>query len=188
MIRPVIFVSFEQGKIEERPNDFRGCFSILKHYPLLYAAYREKHKIIRSFYGHPHTERPEKVYNGTQREGPDVFHGDFREANSFREKRLLKRIMHESRRHAALRTEAEARAAFDMLKHPEQYEIIHTKVAGSNDAYLAMRFVDAAMTPVSSLNFPDSGTAFQSARIRLAADCSSFRCGVTGYSPLRIST
>ena len=135
MIRPVIFVSFEQGKIEERPNDFRGCFSILKHYPLLYAAHREKHKIIRSFYGHPHTERPEKVYNGTQREGPDVFHGDFREANSFREKRLLKRIMHESRRHAALRTEAEARAAFDMLQHPEQYEIIHTKVAGSDDAF-----------------------------------------------------
>ncbi len=135
MIRPVVFVSFEQGKIEERPNDFRGRFSVLKRYPLLYAAYREEQKNIRPFYGHPYTEHPEKVYNGTQREGPDVFHGELREPTSFREKRLIRRIMRESRRHAALRTEADAMTAFNMLQHPEQYEIIHTKVAGSGDAF-----------------------------------------------------
>ena len=134
MIRPVVFVSFEQGKIEERPNDIRGRFSILKRYPLLYAAYREERKSIRPFYGHPYTERPAKGYDGTQREGPDVFRGEFWEATSFREKRLFRRIMNERRRRAALRTEAEAKTAFDMLQHPEQYEIVHTKVAGSDDA------------------------------------------------------
>lgn len=135
MIRPVIFESFAQGEMKEKRLKIPSRFSVVKKYPQLYAAYREQKENIRPFYGHPYTERPEKDYNGTQREGPDVFHGELREANSFREKRLIRRIMHECRRHAALRTEADAERVFDMLQHPEQYEIIHTKVAGSGDAF-----------------------------------------------------
>lgn len=138
MIRPVYFESYEQGGIEEVPFDYPARFAIVKRYPLLFAAYREERKNIRPFYGHPYAEQIQKPYYGTDR-GSDRFRRDLspenhRKPRNASEETLLSRMREETISNPALPFEADAEKAFGMLCRPEEYEILHVRLAGTDDA------------------------------------------------------
>ncbi len=138
MIRPVYFESYEQGEIEEVPFDFPARFAIVKRYPQLFRAYRAERQKIRPFYGHPYTDRIVKPYCGTDREGFDFYSGNnLREPRNASEETLLSRMRNEGIADPALKTEADAETAFGMLRRPEDFEILHVRLAGTDDAYPA---------------------------------------------------
>ena len=131
MIRPVLFRSFGDGVIKEEPYNLPGCFLILKKFPLLYEAYRSKHPDICPFYGHPDTDSPQKMYLGTDREGVDGFSDELKKPRDFREEQLITRMEND----VPLTVERELETVFAMLKHPEQYERMHVRIAGTNLLY-----------------------------------------------------
>ena len=135
MIRPVVFTSYDQGELEEDSKGWPACFSIVKKYPLLYEAYRKERQRIRPFYGHPYTEQLQKPYYGTDRSGRCLFRDELRDPVGFREKRLLFRLRNETVFKPGLVSELDAKRYLGMQMHPEEFEIIHVKLAGTDDAY-----------------------------------------------------
>ena len=135
MIRPVIFESFAQGEIKEQQLKIPSRFSVVKEYPLLYAAYREQNEKIRPFYGHPYTEQIKKTYYGTDRSGGCLFRDELKKKYGLRDRILLFRLRHETNVRAGLKTEADANRYLELQEHPEEYEIIHTRLAGTTGAF-----------------------------------------------------
>lgn len=135
MIRPVIFESFAQGEMKEKRLKIPSRFSVVKKYPLLYAAYREQREKIRPFYGHPYTEQIKKAYYGTDRSGGCLFRDDLKKKTGLRAKMLLLRLRRETSFKAGLKTEADANRYLELQEHPEEYEIIHTRIAGTTGFY-----------------------------------------------------
>ena len=135
MIRPVIFESFAQGEMKEKPLKIPPRFSVVKQYPLLYAAYREQKEKIRPFYGHPYTEQIRKPYYGTDRSGGCLYRDELNRKIGFRDRLLQFRLLHETNFRAGLKTEADANRYLELQEHPEEYEIIHTRLAGMTGAF-----------------------------------------------------
>lgn len=134
MIRPVIFESFAQGEIEEKRLKIPSRFSVVKKYPLLYAAYRVQREKIRPFYGHPYTGQIIKPYYGTDRFGGCLYRDELKQKTGPRDRMLLLRLRHETNCRAGLKTEADANRYLKLQEHPEEYEIIHTRLAGTTGA------------------------------------------------------
>ena len=130
MLRPVIFESFAQGEIKEQQLKIPSRFSVVKKYSLLYAAYREQREKIRPFYGHPYTGQIIKPYYGTDRSGGCLFRDELKKKYGLRDRMLLFRLRHET-----LKTEADANRYLELQEHPEEYEIIHTRLAGTTGAF-----------------------------------------------------
>ena len=135
MIRAVIFESFAQGEMKEKRLKIPSRFSVVKKYPQLYAAYREQKENIRPFYGHPYTEKIIKPYYGTDRSGGCLFRDELNKKIGFRERMLQFRLLHETNFKAGLKTEGDANRYLGLQEHPEEYEIIHTRLAGTTGFY-----------------------------------------------------
>lgn len=135
MIRPVIFESFAQGEMKEKRLKIPSRFSVVKKYPQLYAAYREQKENIRPFYGHPYTEKIIKPYYGTDRSGGCLFRDELKKKTCLRDRMLMLRLRREKNCRAGLKTEADANRYLELQEHPEEYEIIHTRLAGTTGFY-----------------------------------------------------
>lgn len=135
MIRPVVFESFAQGEIKEEQFKIPSRFSVVKQYPLLYAAYREQNEKIRPFYGHPYSGQIKKTYYGTDRSGGCLFRDALKKKTGLRDRMLLLRLQHETKSKAGLKTGADANRYLGLQEHPEEYEIIHTRIAGATGVF-----------------------------------------------------
>ena len=131
-----VYVCCEIGRIEERECCLPSGFSIVKKYALVYAENLPRFsKIGERIYGLPFGKTPNKLYLGTDRDGASEYSSEIRFNLNDAEKALLERMRDGADELCILRDEAEAEMFRGMLERPADYELIHTRVAGSDEPY-----------------------------------------------------
>ena len=135
-MRPTVFACTEIGKIIEHDFCYPASFSVVKKYPVVYAENLHRFSCEEQVYALPFGKTPVKIYRGTDREGLSEYADGIKEALTDKEKALLERMNDwNADGHSRLLSKSDAELFLGLFHDKKNYEIIHTRVAGSAEEY-----------------------------------------------------
>ena len=129
-----VYSCYKTGEIIESDDCFPAGFSIVKKYPVVYAENLPRFKGVPQAYGHPFAEKPERLYLGPDREGMGAYVRNIRRKRTKEENERLAGLQtFDEEGSCVITNEGDALFLRGLSLDSDDYEIIHTKVAGSED-------------------------------------------------------
>ncbi|MBQ1893391.1 MAG: hypothetical protein II155_04720 [Clostridia bacterium] len=135
-MKPIVYSCYDTGVIDESDERFPAGYSVVKKYPVVYAENRSRFACPHRIYALPFLDKPERTYLGADRDGITPYDRELREILTEKERSLLARLKSfEENEYCIIKREEDAELLRGMAKSSDDYEIIHTRVAGSGDAF-----------------------------------------------------
>lgn len=135
-MKPIVYVCNEPGIITEKGPEEYGCtngFLVVKKYPVLYAENLSRFNCPRQIYGVPFGIVPNKTYLGTDRDVENEYSPNLKQILSPEERNLIARMKNGDCK--IFTFESDALMFLGMHSNADDYEIIHFRAAGCDEAY-----------------------------------------------------
>lgn len=136
-MKPIINVCNEPGTILKKSGSLDDGsahgFLVVKKYPLLYAENLSRFDCPQQIYGLPFGKVPNKEYLGTDRDGENEYALNLKQQLSPEEQNLIARMKNGDCE--IFTSEADALLFLGMISNADDYEIIHCRAVGCDEAY-----------------------------------------------------